>query len=330
MPSAIDPLNHAMSRTGKICFKPFKFSQWFAIGFMAFLAGATGGGLNFPNPFSGRSSSGAASGNFHEIVQNVLDWVGRHINTIIIVGGIILITWLCVIALMSWLRCRAKFVFIDQIVKHHAYVVLPWKTHAMHANSLFMFTIVLGTVMSLVYMGTLVLMIVLAWPAIKAVEFNSHVWVALGVGAAIALPCMFISSIIFAIVDKILVPVMYFHGVSIMHAYRIFKKEMLPGNLGSIALFLLMKMAIGVGVGIVSMIVSIVGCCVCAFLPYLNTVASLPAHVFTQAYDLFYVASFFGNRFPMNEPQVGFPVTGVSPVVPPPTEPPPIPPQQPS
>ncbi len=325
MPSAIDPLNPAMSRVGKICFRPFNLGRWFAIGFMAFLAGATGGGLNFPNPFSSRSSSGFTSGNFHQIAQNALDWVGRHINEIIIIGGIILIVWLCFIALMSWLRCRAKFVFIDQIVKHHANVVHPWKAHAMHAHSLFMFTIVLGTIMCVVYMGALILMVVLGWPAIKAAEFNSHAWVALGVGAAITLPCMFISSIVFAIVDKILVPVMYFHGVGIVHAYRIFKKEMLPGNLGSIALFLLMKLAIGVGVGIVSMIVGLVGCCVCAFLPYLNTVASLPAHVFTQTYDLLYVASFFGNRFPMNEPQAGFPITDVSPVTPPP-----IPPQQPS
>jgi hypothetical protein len=64
-PSVTTPFSQALSRTGKVLFKPFQFPKWFILGFCVFLAHlgeGGGGGLNIPSPAGGGTGGGGGGG----------------------------------------------------------------------------------------------------------------------------------------------------------------------------------------------------------------------------------------------------------------------------
>lgn len=323
MASAIDSLNLAISRTGRICFKPFSFGVWMAMALMAFLSGGGGGNFNFNLP--GRWSSSGTGSTSHPgaAFDEWRIWFYDHMFTILIVGGIILIAVLLLLVLFTWLNCRAKFVLIDQIVQRHGRIVEPWKAIAPQARSLFYYLMIFGPIFLIGYALIAGLGLLIAWPDIQSQLFTSYAISAIIFGMLSFLVFSLFVAMVNAVVYLILVPVMYFHRIKMMEAYRVFKTHIMPGNIGQILLFFVMKIVIGIGIGIASMIVGVCTCCI-GFLPYINTVLTLPAHVFNQAYDLYFVAGFFNGNFFVGDEISGFPVENVRPAVAPiqTTEPP--------
>lgn len=311
MSAATESVSLAITRAGQLCFKPFSPARWFAIGLMAFVSGYVSNfGFQSPTNFTGGSSgTGSSPGvELENTAHDFLNWLELHLTQIILIGAIVFVLWLCFIALLSWLRCHTKFIFMDNIYKLHSLIVVPWRETRPLANSLFLFTIVYGTALMLIYVGILILCGFIAWPAIQSHSLTRHVWIALFTGAGILVPTFLVSAIVFAIVDKILVPIMYLRQIRMMPALHVFRTEILPGNIGQILLFFLIKFAAAIAFNIVGTIIGCITCC-CGFIPYISTVLTLPLHVFSQSYDMYFVAHYLKIVFPIPAPEASFPIT---------------------
>ncbi len=137
--SVIEPVGGAIGKLNAILFKPFDIGKWFTIGFCAWLAYLGKGGFGFRGPGGFNRPGSQAYESFHQaknfIVHN-LAWV----IFIGLFGLIIMITlWL----VLAWLRSRGDFMFLHCVAQNKAEVKKPWSKFKEHANSLFLFRIVL-------------------------------------------------------------------------------------------------------------------------------------------------------------------------------------------
>jgi hypothetical protein len=100
----------------------------------------------------------------------------------------------------------------------------------------------------------------------------------------------------------------------VLEAWGTVRREVLPGNLGTIILYFLMKIVLVVGVGFIAIVVTCLTCCLAA-LPYLGSVILLPLLVFRRSYSLCFLAQFGPGWRCFSEP--------VAPPLPPPFAAPP-------
>ena len=84
---------------------------------------------------------------------------------------------------------------------------------------------------------------------------------------------------------------MYLHDLSVMDAWRKVKAEVISPNYGTIGLFLLMRIAIAIGVGSIAIMAVLMTCCMAA-IPYIGTVILLPLFVFERSYVLCFLEQF--------------------------------------
>lgn len=286
--SVTEPISKALQRTGKVLFKPFDIGKWFLLGFCAFLArcGEQGGGFNFPNPGGGGGGRGGGPS-----TQQVQQWFTANLPWIIGIAAAILIVIVIISLLVLWLRSRGTFMFTDGIVRNRGAVSEPWRAFRHHGNSLFGFSILLTLTALLVYAAILGIGALIAWSDIKAQQ-----WGAGAVSAIIiCLLLFFMTGVFFAIVTFLLndfvVPTMYLRGVNVMDGWSIVRQELLPGNVGVIVLFALMKILLGFVIGMMRVLGTCVTCCLPA-LPYLGDVILLPLSVFKRCYTLYFLEQF--------------------------------------
>jgi len=98
----------------------------------------------------------------------------------------------------------------------------------------------------------------------------------------------------------------------VLPAWREFRQSVMPGNIGSLILFLVMNFILMIGVAIGRALVGCATCCI-GFLPYLSSVAALPLLVFARAYSVYYLQQFSPRYLIVQEPAppTGFPVIQV-------------------
>ncbi len=113
---------------------------------------------------------------------------------------------------------------------------------------------------------------------------------ALLLGLAI-LPLMLIFGLIAWCTHNFVAPLMYLRQQTVLPAWREFRAALLPGNVGSFLLFLLMQFLLRIAIGIISVMLGCATCCI-GFLPYLGTVVTLPLHVFDRCYSVYFLEQF--------------------------------------
>ena len=123
-------------------FQPFDLGKWFVLGFCAWLAqlGENGGG-HFNMPSGGGPGGGGGGGSPFE---EAFHWVQANLAVVLIVAAVIVLVVVVISLLIVWLQCRGKFMFLDGIVRNRGAVVEPWHRYRRHANSLFLFRLVVG------------------------------------------------------------------------------------------------------------------------------------------------------------------------------------------
>ena len=292
--SVIDPIGPAIERVRTILFSPFDLGKWFIIGFCAWLAqlGSTGGG--------GRGTGGGNGGGSYSVEEQLghakeyvlanLIWI---IPLVIVCAVIGIIFWL----VFKWLSSRGQFMFLHCVALNKAEVTIPWKKFQQHANSLFLFRIVLG----------LISFIVIALPLFLAIGFiitmiaNSEdivIIVLIGISAGIFI---ITGVIIFGIINQFtmdfVVPIMFLRTTSCMAGWREFKK-ILSVNKARFLLYILFHIVIGIAIGSIVLIGFCVTCCCCCLglIPYISTVILLPLFVFKRSYSLLYLRQ-YGLQF---------------------------------
>ncbi len=296
--SVIEPIGPAFEKVKAILFSPFDLRKWFVIGFCAWLAylGKGGGGNG-----GGR---GGRPHNAHEAFGEAKVFVLENLAWIIPVALIgvmlIIVIWL----VLTWLSSRGRFMFLHCVAENKAKVKVPWTKFQQHANSLFLFRIVLG----LIGFATIGLPLLLAG-GIIAIMIAGNIPDVAGVFGIVMIVLMIIAiAIVFTVIAKFttdfVVPIMFLRTTSCAAGWREFL-TLLSANKARFALYILFQIVIALAIGAIILTAVFVTCCCAACIlaiPYIGTVLMLPVLVFKRAYSLLYFGQ-YGPEFDVFRPE---------------------------
>jgi hypothetical protein len=292
--SLVDPFNAAVERASRVCFRPFDMGKWFTIGFCAFLAGLAEGGVSAPNfNFNLRGGGGGGPGGGGGTdPRQAIDWLEAHLALILVVGLIVLVAVIALGALFTWLGSRGEFLFIDNVARNRGAVVAPWREYRNEGNSVFWFRFLFG----LAVLAAFIIVIggggVIALADIQARRFGPAAGTGLAVGLGGFLVVALVSGVINLFLTDFVVPIAYLRRLGVMAAWREFRVSMLAGHAGTFVLYVLFKIVIAIGVGLVAALLTCCTLCIAA-IPYVGThVLLLPLHVFQRSYSLHFIEQF--------------------------------------
>jgi hypothetical protein len=279
--SVTEPIGWALTRTGRMLFKPFEWRKWFVLGFCAWLAQlGEGGGPNFN-----------ASGGGPEPFDPVLECIREHLGLVILLAVVVFLVLVAIGLVLTWLSSRGKFMFLDGVVRNRGAVVEPWHRFRTPGNSLFGFRVVFGLAALAVVLLIAGAGLAIAWPDIQAERFGVMAVAGILVGALLMIPAIVALGLLAALLEDFVVPVMYLRGVRALAAWGIVWREILPGHVGKIVLFYLMKILLGIGIGMAAIVATCFTCCL-TIVPYLGTVILLPIFVFSRSYSVYFLQQF--------------------------------------
>ncbi|NQU44503.1 hypothetical protein HQ520_14525 [bacterium] len=289
--SVIDPFSPAFERTRTILFRPFDLAKWLLLGFCAFLAQLTQSRIQPPVSFSHRGRMNF-SGMENSVRHATRELEGFMTIPMLLGGFALLLLVLGLLLLFLWFGSRGRFMFLHCVVQNRAAVVEPWRQFRPHGNSLFRFRIVLVLACSGV-------MLLIGIAAVAVIMFGSEWTLLLVLGLAVLAPIALIMLFAFALVGLVLrdfiVPIMYLGGLPVLKAFQVFLREILPGRLGVLVLYYLVRIGMGFLFGFAMALLTCVTCCIAA-LPYISSVFFLPLTVFVQCYTLQFLQQ-FGPEF---------------------------------
>ncbi len=286
--SVVDPVTPAFARMKLICFAPFDFKKWLALGFCAFLAtcdqqGGQGANFNYSGP-----GPGGGPGND---ISDAIRWAENNAALLagIVVGVVALVIGFS--ALAAFLGARGKFMLIDGVVHNRGEVIRPWHDYAHLANSFFQLRLIIFLLTFAAVIIPLGLWTAMAWDELKAGSVQAPMVVA-GVVLGFVAFFAFVSLGAFNwLLATLIVPIMYKLDVTVGEALRIFRRDVMKGNVGAIILFFLFQLLLGLAAGVGMAMVMCMTCCITA-LPYVSCVAFLPVFVFFQCYDVYFLQQF--------------------------------------
>jgi len=302
--SVIDPIGPALEKVKMILFKPFDLCKWFVIGFCAWLAFLGSGG-----PGGGGGNRVQMKGEFsetREVVDLAKEFVIENLAWIIPVALTVVVLIIVLWLVFTWLSSRGRFMFLHCVAENKAEVKVPWTKFRQHANSLFLFRIVLGLIgfaaiglPCLLAVGLIAIMVAGNIPAVAAV-----------LGFLIIGLIIFAISIALFLVGKFtmdfIVPFMFLRTTSCTAGWREFL-TILSVNKARFVLYILFQIVIAIVIGVIISIGFCIGCCLCCvsvllLIPYIGTVILLPLLVFKRAYSLYYLRQ-FGPEFDVFRPE---------------------------
>jgi hypothetical protein len=312
--SPADAISQAVERSKQLLF-PFKAEKWFALGFTVFLAqcGENAGGSSFqvPNVPSGRSvgtpsSSGGGSSTFPTELKGMLEQAAKALQddlllyVLLTVGGVLLLfgLWLFI----AWFSSRAKLMFVESVVWDRVDVATQWARAADLGFSLFKCRIALSAGMWLLGLGSLGAAVYAGLPDFMAGDLlGARALVAYSLLAASFFLLWLPFVVALALLDDFVVPLMVVRNVRVRSAWAMFRSEVAAGNVMGLVLFYFLRVVAALAIGIIAGLLMCLTCCVTA-IPYLGTVALLPAFVFSRAFPLHYMEQLGIRVFPVPEP----------------------------
>ncbi len=280
--SLLDP---AVERTRTILFRPFDLVKWLVIGFACWLARLAqfGSYSSFETkvprlPSNPQDGAAAAS----EIWHSTLGALGLVAILIIAVIG------LALLVLFLWLGAMGQFIFLDNVVRNRGAIVEPWNRYRREGWSLFLWRLAFAAIV----LGSVVLVLLALLSQVSWAWLEGAEWIDLPFSLWFYACVLLAGAVLLAYVDLFLnsfvVPIMYREGLTVTAAWRRFL-PLLRENLGGLALYGLVILALGVGLGMLVMAVGCFTCCLgflLLLLPYVGTVLLLPAWVFLRSYSL--------------------------------------------
>jgi hypothetical protein len=292
--SVIDPISPAFERVRTILFRPFDLVKWLTIGFCAWLAylGESGGSnFNFGKHGPGDVSPGEAIHQAKEFILDNLNWI----VPLAIFGFIIgIAVWL----LFTWLSSRGRFMFLHCVAQNKAEIEAPWKRFAKHANSLFLFRIVIGFIGLLI--GSLLFLIGASVVIFSNTTFGFNI---VSVTSLVIAALLFVGAVIVLLLVKkftmdFVVPIMFLRTSNCVTGWRELL-ELLSLNKARFLLYVLFQIVIAITIGAIVIATVCLTCC-CAgcilAIPYIGTVLLLPILIFERSYSLYYLQQ-FGPEF---------------------------------
>jgi hypothetical protein len=298
----------AWERMLVILFRPFDLGKWCVIGFSAFLAGLIAGGngvsgsFNFnsfnPNRFAPATGQATPNVTTPQVDLHQLNTQLGHLFTGMTMGIVIVLAVLAVLVILAitltlfWLGARGQFMFLDNIVRNRGAVEWPWTNYSREANSVFW-----------LYVQFILLSFVLLLPIFVAAIFLCiPLFQQNRMPHGSELTALIVLGVLYVLISLAINLVLFFFrefGVPIMFRQRVSARSALTASLnlvllhpGSVCLFLLLRLAIFIGLAVICVIVCIATCCCLYQIPYLGTLFILPVLVFTRCFTLDCLAQF--------------------------------------
>ncbi|HEY7514677.1 MAG TPA: hypothetical protein VIC87_09375, partial [Vicinamibacteria bacterium] len=286
---------------------PIRLGTWFVLGFLAFLdqlgrttpwGGGGGAGGGEGRDKGGREAlelveraagpDGRWSGDVVTAINSALAWLSAHATLVILGGLAALLLGAALVAAVLWINARGTFMYLDAVTSGRVEVRRPWREHARRADSYFGWSlgIVAGALLPLGVGVAVAVAVAIAYAQGRlSVPGGVGVLLALVPLAAVlflVLPLLFLARI--ALRDFV-APIQLATGVPCGEAVRVFE-TLLLAHPGAFALYLLLKVVLWVGTGIVVILGGCLTCCV-GFLPIVMQTLFQPLFYFERAWSVF-------------------------------------------
>jgi hypothetical protein len=323
--SAVDTITLAFQHTKRQLLQPFRFWQWTRLAVVGLLAGemGSGGSVNFPTSFPHQTGSSRhfMEQGFPKIDPAIL---GGLIATLVVAGFVFVIV-------MMYVNSVMRFILFDSVLTKECHIRDGWIRRQGPGWKYFLWQ--LGFTLASIG-GMAVLLGIPAAFALAMGWFNpprEHV-LALVLSGIFVFFLMFLFFVVAAVVHVLtkdfVVPQMALEDVSAMEGWRRLW-PMVQAEQGGYAVYVLMKIVLAIGAGIVIGIVSlilglivaipaavlgiiavltgktagmtwnvftitiaiVVGCILLAVFFYLTSLIAVPAIVFFPAYAIYFFAA---------------------------------------
>ena len=284
--AAVDAVHDAFVHTKEQLF-PFRFNRWLSLGFVAFLdqCGRQGGGSgNLPNHKGGSGMD----------LEQVRAWVGEHLALIIVLATLVLALIVGVIVLVTWLRSRGTFMYIDNVSKGTADVARPWREHREIASSFFAWQLAIA-------LASLVGVLALVAPLLFSIFylFASRNWWAL-VGIVVPILMLIVVVVVVGLIGvasrDFIAPLQFRSGLSFRRGFDVFWGLLRQHPLAFV-IYVLMKVVYAILVGLVAILACCLTCC-CAILPVVHQTLLQPVYYFERSWSLFFLRRLGYDVFP--------------------------------
>lgn len=236
---ASEALNEALERTNELLLKKFNLNFWLKLALVVFLIG---GGFNLN---SGFNWSGGDKTNFNADVSSYLPMIVIVIAILIVIGLV-----------FAFIRAVCQFIFIETIASNKIELVSGFKRNLDSGFNLFLFNVGLALV-------SLILLVIAFSPIIYIIikgtsEVSTLVLVVLAVaGIVIAIGIAIIMGLIETFTNDFAIVLMHKEKKGIINGWkRVF--DLIKNNLKQFAVYLIVKIAIGVVAVIILGVIGIV------------------------------------------------------------------------
>ena len=290
------PLSDAWRRTRQLLFAPFNLGTWFSFGVMFFLQSLIegGGGNNVRMPdFGGGGRGGAGAGGaptLKDMVDRYHALMADNGATVVIVAvGLVLFTFLLG-TLFAWLGSRGQVMSIVAIARGNPAIGEAWRESKDSAWSLFKFRLLLSVIGLAVTGPLLVLGFVRFIDLVDEGVTDPGPLVSGMIPFVVVLGLVgFGFSLVGAVLRNFVAPMMWRFDLNVREGWSRFF-EFAQGRWGAIFLFFVLRVLMGIGVGLAGAVLVTCTCCIGA-LPVLQQTLMAPWHVFERAYGLYAIES---------------------------------------
>ncbi len=281
-------------RTKDILFRPFDMVKWFMLGFTAWLAtlgegGGGGGSTKF------KKTGGGNSEVFSDAMVQANAFMNEHAGSIALIVAIGFIVSVGLWVLAMWIRCRGKFMFLDNVVHNRADVSNPWNVFKQHASSLFKWNLVYGLLCFVVSLPVLMLVLFkVAMPCIRAGAWDPAVIPMLVLAVILSFPLSIVTGYINRFREDFIIPIMYNLDLTATEAWGRFI-PVLKCRLGALIVYGLFYTLLIFLALLCVFIFCLATCCIggcLIMIPYIGSVVLLPMLVFFRQYSLNYLDQF--------------------------------------
>jgi hypothetical protein len=281
-----EPLSRAWDRARVILWQPFDLAKWLLLALAAWLAGLTtdtgaATGLRYDAEDFGAHTWRGAAHAWEELATSAV-WLPLAVMGIMVA--------LTVAVLVLWVSSRAKFIFLDGVVRNRGEIVEPWKRFEGLGNSLFLWRLAFSVIC---VAAVLLLMLVFFAPAagFSVNDALAGLSVAAGFFGVLAMVVFGIAAACVALfLEAFVIPIMYRYDMKVMDAWRAFLPwfKARPANFVLYAIFILLLALV---FAVFFSVFCLATCCMAA-MPYLGTVLLLPVWVTYRLLSVEFLAQF--------------------------------------
>jgi hypothetical protein len=282
----------AWDGTAQRLFRPFNGRKWLWLAFSAWLANMLegGGGGSFSFPTNGDGGEGVGPE-----LERTGRWLTENLGCVLAIAVPVFLFVIAVIVALSYLKARAEFVFLDQVVGDHTRFEPAWHAYRREGKSVWAWRWGLAGA-ALAAVAVIIGLGILLWlPARHAYE--TGIGVAVRIALTVPILLLFLLVILTAVLagfflKHFVIPIMARHHLRATEAWRRFL-PLLRANGGSFALYTLITLGIWLGVGTAVVLAGCLTCCIgfiVLALPWLGTLPLLPVLVFFRLFSVAFLA----------------------------------------